>query len=416
MNSLKENSVKGLRFLERYTKTDMVYLTKGGFWLGLGQIIASGSSFLMSIAFANLLAPEVYGIYKYVLSINSLILITTLTGMDSAVTQAVARGFDGTLTPALKIKMKWGVMGTVASLGIALYYFLQGNMTLAISFCVVAMFAPFTESMDMYNSMLWGKKKFDTQTLYNIVKKIIILISVIPTIFITKNPYLILLVYLLSMTLPSIYFLHKVRKKYESNKNIDPEAIKYGKNLSAVNIITLIMGELDKILVFHYIGALNLAIYSLAVAPTDQIKGLLKNVNSLAMPQFSQRTPEEIKEKIWHKIGVLVVFTTILVIGYILIAPLFFQIFFPKYLASVQYSQILSLSLIPIVIAGFLYTVLESQKATKELYQYNLYSNIFNIILLVPLVYYLGLWGAIISRFATRLFTLMLSIIILKKI
>ena len=409
MERLKNRSIEALRSLEKYTKTDMVYLAKGGFWLGIGQFVATGSAFIISIAFANLTSPETYGLYKYILSINSLLLITTLSGMDSAITQSVARGFDGTLKPAIKEKIKWGAIGSIISLGISIYYFIQGNMILTLAFSITAVFTPFTESFDMYNSLLWGKKLFDTQTKYNIIKKCIALVLIVSTLFLTKNIYFILLAYFISITIPNIFIYFIIKNKYQVNQSIDPNAIKYGKNLSFIYIITLILGELDKILVFHYVGAINLAIYSLAVAPNDQIKGLLKNVNSLAMPQFSKRSISEIKNSIWHKVLILGLSITGIVIIYILLAPMLFKTFFPKYLVSIPYSQILSLSLIPVVISGFLYTILEAQKAEKQLYQYNIYNNIFSLIILFPLVYFYGIWGAIFSRLTSRIFGLLLS-------
>lgn len=416
MNNIKESGIKGLRFLERYTKTDMVYLAGGSFWLGIGQIISSGSAFLTSLAFANLLAPEVYGLYKYIISISSLLTISTLSGMDSALTQAVSRGYEGTMTVAVKEKMKWGTIGSAGALVIGIYYFLQGNATLALSLGVVALFMPFSESTDMYNSTLFGKKLFKTQTLYNNSKKIFSLILIISTIYLTRNVYIILLVSFLSVLLPNLFFLARTKKYYVSNNSVDPEAIRYGKHLSAIYVMGLVLAEVDKILVFHYMGAINLAIYSLAMAPNDQIKGLMKNVNSLAMPQFSQKNITDIKKGIWSKVKVLSIFITGIVLIYILLAQPFFSFFFPKYLESVHYSQVLSLSLIPIVIAGFLYTVLESQKATRELYQYNLYTNIVNLVILFPLIYYFGIWGAIASKLVTRTFTFFLSSILIKKL
>ncbi len=409
MSALKNKAFLSLKWMEKYTKTDMIYLAKGGFWLGIGQVAASGSAFLISIAFANLLAPDLYGIYKYVLSINSLLLITTLTGMDSAITQAVARGFDGTLQAGKSEKENWGVLGSLTALIIGLYYFFQGNDTLAISFSIIALFMPFTESLDSYNSLLWGKKLFSVQTKYNIIKKMIILLCLIGTLFLTKNIYLLLLVYFLALTIPSIFFYNKIKKIYQKNNNVDPEAMKYGKHLSLIGLMNVVLSELDKVLVFQHVGAVDLAVYSLASAPNDQIKGLLKNVNSLAMPQFSQRTPQEIKKTIWHKVAILTLATGLIVFGYILIAPSFFNIFFPKYLESIRFSQILSLSLIPVVISGFLYTVLEAQKARSEIYKYNTYSNIVNIIILLPLVYYFGIWGAVISKCGRRVFEFVLS-------
>lgn len=415
MQKIKDYFIRLLRQTEKYTKTDMVYLAEGGVWLGLGQIVASGAALITSIAFANLLPSEVFGLYKYVLSIASLLAITTLVGVDSTITQAVARGYEGTLEKGVKAKMKWGAIGSLISLIIATYYYTQGDSALSISFGIVAIFTPFSEAFDAYNSFLFGKKLFNTQAIYGSIKKIIVIISIVTILLITENVSLIIFVYFLSITIPSLFLFYKTKKKYKANDEIDLEAIPYGKKMSAYYIIPLITAELDKILIFQYVGAIDLAIYALAMAPTDQIKGLLKNINALAMPQFSQKSSAEIKKTITEKVKILAIGTCILVGIYILIAPHFFGFFFSKYLSSVIYSQILALSLIPVIISGFLYTVLESQRAEKELYQYNTHTNILSIIILLPLVYYFGIWGAVISRITIRSLTLLYSIYLIKK-
>jgi O-antigen/teichoic acid export membrane protein len=413
---IKRQIIKGLRWLEKYTKTDMVYLAHGSFWLGLGQFVSSLSVFLTSIAFANLLSPDIFGIYKYIISINALLLVTTLTGMDSAVIQSVSRGYDGTLDVGVKTKIKWGIFGTIFSFALGVYYFTNDNNILALSFGITAIFLPFIESFDMYNSLLWGKKLFDVQTKYNIIKKIIALISIISILFFTKNILLILVVYFLSIVIPNIYFFIKTKKKYTENNNIDKESVPYGKNLSAINIVNIILSELDKILVFQYIGAKDLAVYSLALAPTDQIKGLLKNLNSLAMPKFSEKSYEEIKKTIWSKVLMLGAITTSIVIIYIIFIPLLFKTFFPKYIESIMYSQILSISLVPVIMAGFLLTVLESQKFQKEIYQYNVYSSVTSIIILIPFIYFMGIWGAIYARLINRVIVFLIGVKLIKKI
>jgi O-antigen/teichoic acid export membrane protein len=392
----------------------MLYIAKGGSWLAAGQLVSTLSAFILSVAYANLLSPDVYGTYKFILSINSLLIITTLSGMDSAITQSVSRGFDGTMKLGLLEKFKWGLYGSVGALIISSYYLYNDNFFLGFSFLIISVFIPFTESTDTYNSMLWGKKLFNVQAKYNVINILVTLMSVSFVLYLTNNIYLILLTYLLSLTIPNLFFLWNTNKYHKSNDAVDEDAVRYGKTLSFIGVLALLFSQLDKILVFHYIGPVNLAIYSLAVAPTDQIKGLMKNLNSLAMPQLSNRTIDEIKKNIPSKIGVLLLTITSIVIVYILLAPLFFKMFFPKYLSSVIYTQILSLSLIPVVIAGFIYTILESQKSEKKIYQYNIYGNIFGIIILFPLVYYGGIWGAIFSRILTRCFFLIHSIYLLK--
>src|SRR3989338_6258286 len=113
---LKVKTYNFLRWTEKWLKTDMVYLTKGGFWLTAGQLFSSLSAFLLSIAFANLLPRETYGTYKYVLSIASLLSIPTLSGMTTSLAQAVAGCYDGSFIPALKARIKWGLFGALASL------------------------------------------------------------------------------------------------------------------------------------------------------------------------------------------------------------------------------------------------------------------------------------------------------------
>ena len=85
---------------EKYTKTDMLYLARGGFWLTLGQGLGIIAGLLLVIGFANLLPKEVYGNYKFILSLGGIIGAFTLTGMSIAVTQAVARGFEGNFRPS----------------------------------------------------------------------------------------------------------------------------------------------------------------------------------------------------------------------------------------------------------------------------------------------------------------------------
>lgn len=416
MQETKNKIVKALRWSEKYTKTDMVYLAKGGSWLGISQIISSVAVFSTSIAFANLLSPDVYGIYKYVLSIASILSITTLTGMDSAIMQSVARGYEGSLGLALKTKLKWGTLGTLVSLLISLYYYTQGNIYLALSFCIVAVFMPIYESFDIYNSFLFGKKLFDKQTIFSIITKIVIVYSILTTLFLTKNLIIILSVYFLSLTIPGLFFFYKTIKKYKQNNDKDSGLVGYGKHLSFINIISLVMAELDKILIFQHIGAANLAIYTIAVAPTDQIKGLLKNINSLAFPKFAKQEGEDIRKNINHKIKILSITTGIIVAIYIILSPIFFRVFFPKYLDSIIYSQILAISIVGAVISAFLYTVLESQKAKIGLYKINLYTSIFSVVILFPLVFYFGVMGAVVSRLVSRIFSSTFSYFLVQKI
>ena len=110
--------------------TDVIYLVKGGSWLSLGEVATSGSSLLWAIAFASFVPIEVYGTYKYLMAVLAVFSLFTLTGMNKAVTQAAARGYEGSLLPALGTKIRWGLLGLAASLLMSGYYFAVNNPAL----------------------------------------------------------------------------------------------------------------------------------------------------------------------------------------------------------------------------------------------------------------------------------------------
>jgi len=402
ISKIKKKAKEILLWSQKYTKTDMVYLARGGFWLTLGQGISSISSFLLAIAFANLLPKETYGTYKYILSIASILAIPTLSGMGTAVTQAVARGYEGSLIPALKTKIRWGLLGGLASLILAGYYFYQGNTTLTISFLISAVFLPFMDSFGIYDSLLQGRKLFDISTKYFIISQIIAIASLIAVLFFTKNLFLLLFTYFTSWTLMRFIFFETTLKKFPPNPNQDPQTISYGKHLSLMGIIGTIASYLDRLLIFHYLGAAEVAIYSIAIAPPEQIKGFLGLLDTLVFPKFSEKKINEIKSGIRDKFIKLVFLGVLIIGGYILIAPFLYKIFFPKYSESVFYSQLFALSMLnlPFFLFG---ATLKAKAKIKEQYIANFIMPFLQIGLMTFFIIWQGILGLIIARIIIRL-------------
>ena len=411
---IKQKTYNFLRESERYTKTDMVYLFKGGSWLTLGQIVSSICSFLLAIAFANLLPKETYGSYRYVLSIAGLLAIPTLSGINTAIVQAVARGYEGSFIKGLKTKIRWGLLGGLASLILSSYYYFNDNITLTFAFLITGIFIPFMDSFNIYGALLIGKKKFKISTIYNIIIKILSFIIIISVLFITNNIFLIIFTYFLSNTLLRLLFLFVTIKKIKINRKEDSETIPYGKHLSLIDIISIIASQLDKILVFHYLGAIELAIYAFAIAIPEQIKSLLKNMSTLALPKFSEKSIEKIKKTIFKKMAWMSLFIALGTVFYIIAAPYIYKLFFPQYIESIFYSQLFSISLIA-AITILPTSALQAKIAKKELYKLNIYSPIIQIVLLFFFIYFYGILGAIIARVLGRFIGLVISYWLFKK-
>lgn len=400
---------------EQKFKTDVRYLLSGGFWLGMGQVFSMLGTLAVSIAFANLMSKDAYGIYKYVLSIIGTLSIASLSGIDTAIAQAIARNYEGTFIPGLRKKIIWGLGGAMIGFIIGIYYFIQANTLLGYAIIIGCLFFPFMNAFSLYNGILNGRKLFKTYSFYNVIIQLLASAFLILALFLTHNVLIVLGVYFLANTLLNLMFLTIALKRFPLNDNQDPETIPFGMHLSAMEIINTVSNQLDKILVFQFLGAAQLAIYTIAVAPTEQLKGLLKNVNFLALPKFATRTKEEIKNGINQKLINFAMLISLMVGVYIIIAPFFFRLFFPQYLESIPYSQVIAISVVTAILAAFLSTAMRAQASKRELYKFNIYSNISNIVLLFFGVYFYGLWGVIFARVINRLFLLVLSYRLIKK-
>jgi O-antigen/teichoic acid export membrane protein len=411
MQRMRSRIFNILRWSEKYTRTDMVYLAKGGSWLSLGKGIAMLSTFVLSILFANLLPKETYGIYKYILSAVGILSIATLSGMGTSITRAIARGFEGTFKPAIYAEMKWGIIGGVSGLAVSAYYWVQGAYVLAVTFGIVGIFLPFINVFNLYGAILSGKKRFDLMVRFEIYTQLINFGLMVPVLLFVKDVYLLILPFLLVNSVVQGVLLKWTVKKVPLNNKIDPEAISYGKHLTLMDLVSVIATMSDKLLIYHLLGPVQLAIYAIALAPTDQIKGLLKIIGQLAFPKFSEQSKEVLEKVIFKKVIIFTLAISPLVAAYVIAAPWLFKIFFPAYMSSVIYSQVFCVSL---MFSGsmLLMQYLQSQSMKAELYKFNFINLIIEIILIVVLVYFFGLWGAIAARVGFRFLNLMTLIVL----
>jgi len=415
INKIKQKIYKFLHQSEKYTKTDMVYLAKGGFWLTSGQAISSIASFLLAIAFANLLPKETYGEYKYILSIAALLSIPTLKGMETALVQAVARGYEGSIIPALKTKIKWGTFGALAGLILAGYYFHQDNITLTITFLIASVFTPLMDTLNTYEAFFYGKKLFKESTQFNIAVKILATAAMLTTILFTNNIFLIIFTYFVSYTILRLFVLLLVIAKHKFNPLQHPQTLSYGKHLSLVGVLDTIADQLDKLLLWHFLGAVPLAVYSFATAPPIEIRKIFKNIVPLAFPKIAQREVKEIKKTLPAKMLKFFIVLIPLVLIYILLAPYIYKLFFPQYIESVFYSQIFILVLL-FQPSTLINTTFAAYAHKKKIYILSITTSIIRISLFLILLPFYGILGAIFAILCTRFISFFMLLFLFKRL
>ncbi len=405
MQSLKVRIHDFLRRGDAIFKTDVVYLLKGGSWLGFGQVVATGSSLALAILFANLLPPATYGTYKYILSIAGLLGITTLSGVNLSFAQAAARGAEGTFLPALHAKIRWGLIGLSIALSMAGYYLLQENTTLAIALCIAAIFIPLTDPLSLFTVYLQSKKQFRESILSFSITQILACGTTALTLLFTDNLFVILISYFAPFTLLRYFFHRRTLRRFPPNGAVDPAVISQGKHLSFIGLASSAAAYLDDIIIFQTIGAAPVALFGLASAPIEQVRALGKNLPTLALPQLTHRSIQEINALLYPRL----LFFALLGVGfagaYSLFAPYLFAWIFPHYVDGVFISQLFAF-IMALQFPGQFFSAVMQSKIDRIPQSWLYWGSVPQVLLvgsLLVLTPLFGLYGVIASKYIQQL-------------
>lgn len=390
--------------IDKRLQLDIRYYVRNSAYL----IIVEGVTVLLglasSIAFARLLPREIYGQYNYILSILGILAISTLTGMNTAITQAVARGYDGVLTQGTKVRIKWGFLGSIAAFSIGVYYYFNGSLPLAMCFMIAAPLLPFFYSFATFNPFLEGKKNFKEASKYQGIIKFVSVSAVIAAVYYSRDIVWIFVTYFSSILLLQAYFYWTTAKSID-NKNRDEAAIPFGKHMSLMNVIPTVRQHFDKIIVGALLGFSDLAIYTIAVIITEYVKRLVKIVASLIFPKVAVMEEKKAYAETKKRLAYLTIgFAAICGVGIALCPYIIPLLYSGKYLDSVFYAQLLFISIMVVTPGTILLQVLAAQKKVKSLYIVNTSFPLLEIVLLVLLIPHLGILGAVFAKLASRLY------------
>ncbi|MBU6321408.1 MAG: oligosaccharide flippase family protein [Patescibacteria group bacterium] len=390
-------SVRLLRATERYTKTDMVYLANAGFWTNLNVGTTSLLAFALSIAFANLVPRDAYGLYQYLLSLAAIVTALTLTGMNTAVAQSVARGYEGDLAAALRVQLRWNSVPSALGLLGALYYFAAGNAPVAAGLALIAVLAPLTSAFNTYSAFLAGKRDFRRAFLYAFALNLVYYPAMLATML--AAPYAVALVGVnLATNAAAAWWLYRrTSRVYAPSSEVDPETVRYGAHLSVMSAFGTIITQLDSVLVFHFLGAAPLAVYTFATMIPERLAGLLGFIGGAAFPKYANRSIGELKGSILAQTGRAAAAGAALAAAYALAAPLLFRIAFPRYLDAVGYTQVYALVVV-LMTANLASVALQAKRRRTELYITSFLNPVLLLALQIPLLLAYGIMGMIVAR------------------
>lgn len=413
MFPLRESIYRALRWSERYTKTDMVYLFSGGVWLTVAQVGMGIVAFVLSVAFARFVSKDVYGTYRFLLSLYWTLTAFSFTGLAPAVVRAVAKGEEGAYKQSFLYTFLGSLPMACIALGFSVYYFIHGNSLLGFGALIICVVGPLYQLGYLYGSFLEGKKDFKRTAYFGIIVNLVPALVMLGAMLYPANALIFFLIYLGAGALTGLILCWLAFRIYRPNNIKGEKLLNLGGHFSLMNILSTGASQLDQLLVFHFFGGVSLAVYSFATAIPDQGKNIFGTIENLALPKFVQRPMVEIKKTFNVRLFNFSLLGLLSAVVYILAAPLIFRILFPAYMDAVFYSQLYAIALIPVSNVLPL-TILQAHAAKKELYLYNILSPVFQIITLVAGILLWGIIGILLARIISRFFNLLLLVVLLQ--
>lgn len=381
-----------------FFRTDLKYTIRNGGWLTLSQAFSFVLSLVSAYVFANYIDPTEYGTYKYILSTVGLLSLSTLPSMGTAILQATAVGALNVYREGIRVSIRYGTLGMAAALLVGLYYLWQGNQALGYSLLGISIGIPFLESFSLWSSYLAGKQDFKKASIFNSLTQTIILASTTGVLFFSQNIYLTLATFCLStvVTHATMHYYVQRRFKEEMDAAAHESAphLTFGKKLSVIGILGSAISKIDTIVVWHLTGPIAVAHYSFALATTTPIKTLFKTLFNLAHPKFAGASTDSIHASVTRKVLLLLLVFVPIGLAYIVLTPLLFKLFFPLYIDSIAYAQVLGITLMLYPTKLYSIAVL-TRKDKRPIYLINTFGPIAHICTLIPLVYFFGIWGVV---------------------
>jgi len=388
----------------------MVYLFDAGFWSNLNAFAISLFSLGLYVAFAHFLTKEQYGTYQYLLSFFSIATGFTLTGMNTAVTRAVAQGKEGTMRASVPLQIKYGAIPLLGALLFSFYYWHAGNTTLALGLVTIGVFTPLLYAYNSFNSLFMGRKDFRTATLLGVAGNVFYYGLLALAAILSGSPLIILAVNLGVQTLIYLVLYLYTLRHYKPNNEVDEEALAYGLHLSGLGAFASVAAQMGNVFIFHFLGPVPLALYAFASAVPERLGNLsFKFLGSALLPKFAERDVHAVRKQILSKMLWAFAAGAVIALCYITIAPFFFMLFFPAYVSAIKLSMFLAIGLAlsaPIYIPMTALTALGNKRG---LYIFNIVNPFIYITFPLVGIYFGGLWGYAV----THLLSIIVSVTVL---
>jgi len=417
---MKKTTVRLLSKLERLFKIDIRYVLAGNFWLNTNRFLSIANGLALSISFAHFLTKEDYGIYSYALIVIGLFSTPLTTAMGAGMVKGVPRNNHHIIFEGLRFLLPWSIVASFLLGAIAVYYGYMGNLVLFFTLLLGSLSLPILIRNGMAKSFLSVKGDFGFTTRFNALRTPISTALLVGAALIGRSALPVLITSILTNIVLSYLLYIAVAKKYDLHEKSHndhgdvPFSKKYALHSAFLSIFNYGADKIDNLILWKFLGASPVAVYSYALAPIRELKSLIENQSTLAIPKFAQKDYSIVLSGLLLRIKQLYIFTIPLIIIYVISAPTIFKYLFPQYLDAVFLSQLASLSLLSSP-RKLINVAISSHQKIFESYLINVIPNMIKIILSFIFISKYGINGAVYGLLISEMFDYIILGLIIRR-
>lgn len=358
--------------------------------------IAFGLSTLAVLA--RTLSQQEYAIYSLLFSYVAIARLTALPGLGQAVTQSFARGARGIYRPAVRLSLLGAGVGAALIAVGGGWSLLGGDVELGQMLLITALFFPL-----MGGLMLWREAALGAEDYWwflafeggsNAVKGIAIIASAY------LFPGMLLPVVVAALAAPAVTNVVATLVRIGGTpglSHIEAGAIRYGLQVSAFQLPSVISQNLDKIFVFYLISPEALAIYVVAQRIPELARALVGDTNATLGPLFARANGytagmQAFSLRLW------IVYLAVSAVGALVVVPWALPILAGDgYSDAVVLCQIMTVGIALEYLGNIQFRFVKSQMDSKSFLNITLMTSIVGIVLLVVFGLLWGVWGVVVS-------------------
>jgi O-antigen/teichoic acid export membrane protein len=380
------------------------------------RFVQLGMGLASTYFLARSMSKDSFGEYNMVLNAVGIAGLTSLTGLNNSLMQAVARGFIGTYRAVVPIAFGSSFLGSIGLLAMSGWYFADSQTQIAWGCLAAAVLFPLAYGLTQWKSVVIGQERFHELLLHDGGSSALTYGLVIVSVLLWPGDYVFPLV--VTLLVPAIYNLVVTAMKYReipSDASVEHQNVRYGIRTTFYSGLGAIGSNLDRVLVFSFMSPAALALFVAASRIPDLLVGAIQDVSAVIAPRLAKHDSYTKRVDRIFTVMSMIYGIVIFAVAFLAIPWLVPFLFGDNYADAVPYAQALVCSVAIGNQANLRFRFIRSRIDELGFRDITLFTSAVRLAAFVALVPPFGITGAVVAMFIYRLALVGIVRIVIKR-